>query len=309
LRDADHEFGDFGPNAKRVHLGIVSGAVAQAPASLENARCAAHPEQAAAALCVRCGDYHCRACSKLVAGRPLCERCRNVPGVDYLEETRRRYWGKRDGFVWYFTLSSLLGIATGVPTLLQQGDVVRLATLAVWAGVTAAYAMLWRPARLGMIIVSALDLAGDALRVALGSAAWPAEPSARVSPASMNALALFGGVIALLLTIAAYRSPRNALAFEIAIDETGLQRVYDRFLSNPLATRAAIYGALSLLIPFTSAITLVMGIVALRRSAPDAVPPRTGRAPAIIGIGFSVLGLLIWTGLMVRAAVALLSKH
>src|SRR5687767_2037433 len=70
-------------------------------AALESSRCAMHPELPAVALCERCGDYHCAGCHKRIAGRALCEHCRALPGIDYLEETRQRYWGKRDGFVWY----------------------------------------------------------------------------------------------------------------------------------------------------------------------------------------------------------------
>jgi hypothetical protein len=281
---------------------FVSLAAAQPGPNLENARCAVHPEQPAAAVCARCGDYHCAACHKQIADRALCERCRTLPGVDYVEDTRRRYWGKRDGFVWYFGPILFLSVLAIVGDAIRRSDAYLLANSAVWGATAVAYFVLWQPARLGLLFVSALDLAIDASRVALGFTDWPGATSG-MSLATVKAVTLLGGAFSLLLAIAAYRSPRNALAFKIAIDDRALQRVYDRYVSNPLAMRAAVYGALAMLIPFASALTLVLGILALRRSDPNAFPPRKGRGPALTGITFSIVGLLFWS---IAVALAIL---
>jgi hypothetical protein len=146
-----------------------------------------------------------------------------------------------------------------------------------------------------------LDLCSDVLRVALGLPISPAAPA--LSRSAALGQAFLGGVLGLVVALAAYHSPRNRLAFEIDVDDEDLQRVYDRYLSNPMAVRGAVYSALALFIPFASLMTLVMSIGALRRATSEAWPPRGGRLPALLGIALSALGALAWT-LVVAAAIA-----
>jgi hypothetical protein len=263
-----------------------------------------HPEAVAVAVCDRCGDYHCAACHKRIAGQALCASCRQLPGVDYLEETRLRYWGKRDGFVWYFggfsVLSQLLALRRAVPL-----DVATLSGQALWTIVGIAYLLLYRPARIGLIVAACANALVIAWRAAYGTIPLTAAQLKLLGGSTgFGIMSVVAAVLTLLLVIAAYQSPRNKLAFEIEIDESDLRRVYDTYRSNPLAMRAAWYGALSLFLPFSGAITLAMGAVALRRANLSAWPPRGGRKPALIGIVLSALGVLGWSALIATAIMA-----
>ena len=103
----------------------------------------------------------------------------------------------------------------------------------------------------------------------------------------------------------ATRSERGASGrpFPIPLDDRGLQRVYDSYLSNPLAQRAAVCGVIALMVPFASLVTLGMAMAALRRVDHHAWPPRSGRLPAVLGLVASLLGLAIW-GLVLIAILS-----
>jgi hypothetical protein len=277
---------------------VMQPSAARGGTELESSRCAVHPELPAVAVCERCGDYHCTACRKQVAGRALCASCRSLPGVDYLEDTRRRFWGKRDGFTYYFGLVGPVSILASLPTVLRAGDAGHILSSAIWMGLSLAYLAQYRPMRLGLLLFSCLDMLVDAARVALGMPVVPTGKSQLHAPTLP--LVLIGITFSVLVAIAAYQSPRNKLAFKIAVDDSDLQRVYDRYLSNPLAVRAAVYGSLCVFIPFANVITLVMGIRALRRADAEAWPPRSGRLPARIGVALSSVGLLGWAALTLR---------
>jgi hypothetical protein len=283
-------------------------------ASVANARCAVHPEVAASGVCTRCGDYHCAACQKVISGRSLCASCRALPGVDYLEDTRVRFWGRRDGYVWYIGVFG--GVLGGFGQLLTQMrspvglQPMQLTVTIIWIACALAYLGLWRPARVALIAVSAFTALNNVIRALPGGAALraltPAQRAAMDSLGYTNnmlMLAMFGGLFSILISLAAYHSPRNKLAFEIEIDERALQRVYDTFISNTLAMRAAWYSVFLGFVPFAGLVTLGMGVVALRRADASAWPPRGGRTPALIAIVVSLLWSLSWI------AIANLLRH
>ena len=272
--------------------------VANDPSELESTRCATHPERAAIALCDRCGDYHCDGCHKRVAGRAFCARCRATPGVDYLEDTRLRFWGKRDGYIWYLGLFIPVVTLLTMPTIVSTGDAGHIVSGVVWLSVSIAYLAQYRPARRGIIALTVLDLFVDEGRAALGMSIIPTERS--MSQASALATAFGGAFIGLVISIAAFRSPRNKLAFRIPVDDRDLQRIYDRYLSNPLAVRAAVYSAVFLLVPLASVFTLALSIRAFKKADPGAWPPRRGRFPAQLGIVISSLGVLAWATIVLR---------
>jgi hypothetical protein len=271
------------------------------PNELEITRCAAHPERTAVALCDRCGDYHCDECHKRVAGKPLCARCRALPGIDYLEDTRQLYWGKRDGFIWYLGLLGVFVTLVGLPNVVRTGDIGHLIGSAVWLAFSGAYLAQYRPARRALIPLTLLDFFVDTIRAAFGVKIVPSDKP--MSQSSALGLAFGGALVGLLIAIAAYRSPRNKLAFKIPVDDSELQRVYDRYRSNPLAVRAAVYSVVVFLIPFGSLFTLLISIRALQRADPKAWPPRSGRLPAQIGLAVSSLGLLCWGALGLKLIV------
>jgi hypothetical protein len=301
IADADeNERPHFSRPAGRVRSRVMLSIAANPRADLESTHCAVHPDVLAVAVCSRCGDYHCAKCNKQVANRALCARCRSLPGVDYLENTRLRFWGKRDSFTWYFGLVGVMTLAS-LPRVIRIGDLGHIAASFVWAGVSLAYLAQYRPMRLGLIVVSCIDILADGVRAALGLPLVPSDKA--LAPAVTTPMLVLGIVVGAFVAVGAYGSPRNKLAFKIPIGESELQRVYDRYVSNPLAVRAAVYGALCAFIPFASAITLIIGIRALRRVDSAAWPPRSGRLPARIGIVLSGLGLLFWAALALKFAL------
>jgi hypothetical protein len=269
---------------------------ASSTVTVDGARCAVHPDRAAIGVCSRCGDYHCGDCHKLVGARPLCASCRALPGVDYLEDTRLRYWGKRDGYVWYFGLFAPLGTMVSLPQHASSGDYVSVASSLAWFGLSIAYLALepWsrRAILLGTIALGLVGLANTAF----GTGRQLTGEQLSVFGGKPGALA-FGAaasLVAVLIVTAAYQSPRNKLAFKLPVTDAELAKVYDLHGSNPLARRAFWYGLLLSAFPLLSAITLGMGIVALRRADPEAWPPRGGRKPAIAAIVISSLALCGW---------------
>lgn len=259
--------------------------------------CAAHPEVKAVAVCGRCGDYHCADCNKDVGGRPLCARCRSLPGVDYLEDTRRRFWGKRDALTWCIGVLIPLSALTTTPALVSVGDWLHVASNAVWFAFAISYLALKRIARDALLGLTAANLGFELVLPVLG---WQVVVAARHQKTIPSII--FGGLISLVIAKWLYHNPRNKLAFRIPVDDYELLEVYDRYRSNPFALRAAVYGVVALCVPFASAITLFMGVRGLLRADLNAWPPRGGRLPAQIGIAVSVLGLVIWGFVLARNA-------
>jgi hypothetical protein len=256
-----------------------------------NSRCALHPERQGIAVCNRCGDYHCAQCHEPIAGRALCARCRELPGVDHLEDTRRRCWGKRDFIIWCFGLLPPLSILTSLPSTFEIADSGYWVGSAAWLIFSAAYLAKVRLARTLSIPFALLDAGVDVLRVSVGLVAIPVPIP--ISESASLWRVILGCLWWPLMTISAYRSPRNRLAFQLEVDERDLQRIDE---SWPTATREAVFSALALFIPFASAFTLAMSLKAYRRSS--RLPRRGSRVLEMFAIGLSVLGLLAWLALL-----------
>ena len=107
-------------------------------------RCALHPERVALGLCERCGSFYCDGCFKSLAGKRFCSTCLALPGFDYIAETRRRFWGKRDGFVWYFGLLGSIGTLLMFATTLSTFSWLHAATQLPTLGIEVCYLMLLR---------------------------------------------------------------------------------------------------------------------------------------------------------------------
>lgn len=286
---------------------VEAGVIAGSMVATQSARCAVHPDRPAVGVCGRCGDYHCGDCQKTVAARSLCASCRALPGVDYLEDTRRRFWGKRDGFVWYFGLFGPLGTLISLPQHAARSDYLSVATSLVWLGLSVAYLTLAPWSRRALLFGTVALTLLSVVQTALGLGVELTEEQLQLFGGRSGVLA-FGAassVVAVLIVLAAQYSARNKLAFKLPVSDAELAKVYDVHLSNPLARRAFWYALLLSAIPLASAVTLVMGIIALRRSAPEAWPPRGGRTPAITAIAISSLALVGWlalfAGLVLRA--------
>jgi hypothetical protein len=197
--------------------------------------------------------------------------------MDYIEETRRKFWGKRDGFVWYFGLFGSFISFFGAAGAIAAGELVTVAAHGLMLGLFASYFMLQPWTRKALLALVPLAILG-----AIG------QPRAELTAASG------GGLLWTLFFVAALISPRNKLAFKIDVSDAEIQKLYDRYVSNPNASRALVYGLLSLGLPVLAPVALVLSIQSLRRVAPKAWPPIGGRRPALIGLVLAVLALLIW---------------
>jgi hypothetical protein len=255
------------------------------------ARCALHVDRVAIGTCDRCGSYYCTSCWKQLGAKRLCSACLELPGIDYLAETRTKAWGKRDGWVWY--LGGLLSFSAlaSLIVALQAGHVARALVDAAMAVPLVGYLMLqpWsRNALFAILPLSAIDTVLASHEQAEQQLAYVAG----VTTASTLVLGLF--------LLAARRSPRNKLAFKIEVSDAELARYYDTYVSNPHASRALAYGVLSLLVPLLIPVALVFGILAYRKVDPDAWPPVGRRGSAIVGLVCTGASSLFWTLVVVN---------
>jgi hypothetical protein len=254
-------------------------------------RCAVHPDRSSIGTCPRCGSYYCRACCKLLDGAPICASCLSIPGVDYLGELRNRYWGKRDGWVWFFGAFQSASLLAAMGRTAQLGIVWELPVQATSLGLAVAYFLLKPAARRWLFAVLPLSLLGSVIEILAG--ALPPDRKAYALGQASGALAVFAAFLAV-----AYRDPRNKLAFRIEVSSTELAVLHKR-LSNATAVRSVVYGALSLFVPLLGAFSLGLGVTALRRVNPRGHPPIGGRSLAIIGIVLSCASIALWSTLMV----------
>ncbi|HEX2675523.1 MAG TPA: hypothetical protein VHM19_02755 [Polyangiales bacterium] len=247
--------------------------------------CARHPDRRALGTCSRCGTYYCEQCHKRLSGRVLCGNCLEIPGIDYIRATRDRFWGKRDGWVWYFGIfSGLGGVIIGTVAAVQTHDWVTAATSFAALALVVPYFLLVPWARKTLFLLLVLY----ALRAA-------AAPSTASLPVGFRlGSAAVGILIAALFMLGAYTSTRNKLAFRIEVSDADLERLCMQ-RSNGMATRSLVYGFLSMFIPLTGLIVLPMAVSAYRRAKPDAWPPVGGKVHAIAGLIMSSLGVLLWS--------------
>jgi hypothetical protein len=245
-------------------------------------RCAYHPERTSLGICDRCGSFYCGECFKERAGKRICNACLALPGVDHIAETRRKFWGKRDNFVWYFGLVGSLGALSGLAVAIAAAQWSGIAANALMLGLLVSYFMLQRWSRKALFALAPLTVVGVA-----------GEQPAQLAGAGLGAL------IWTLFLVAALTSPRNKLAFKIDVGDDEVQRLYDQYVSNPNAMRALVYGVLSLFLPVLAPVALAFGIQSLRRVKPNAWPPVGGRRAALTGVVVSVVALLLWCWVLV----------
>jgi len=272
------------------------------PASVAQAAavgvCAIHPVRSAAGTCTRCGSFFCDDCHKTIAGRQLCAACLRIPGVDYLREIRDRYWGKRDGWVWYLgVVGSLSGVSATLQGLATQ-DWLRLALGLGQLSVSVPYLMLRPWARRWLF--AWVPLTGLVTALSFN------DPNLVPTPGAQAGVPLVVGisssVMIALFVLAAYADPRNKLAFRVELGEMELQKLYGRY-ANASASRAFFYGLLSFVVPLLGIVSLALGLRGRSIANRDAWPPAGGYTRAAWGIGLSVASLLLWGGVF---AVALL---
>ncbi len=266
----------------------------------EGAACAVHPEEAAAAICDRCGAFVCKACLAFLEGKPFCETCRSRSDVDYTLGLKEKFWGKRDGYVWFFgifgSLGNLANLILGGMIVLEQPLVGGLTILSAGFSVTVfvAYLLLKPWSRVGLFGVLAANFMVSAIGAPEGEA---------MGPGFGLGMALGQGIFPLIFFLSAYKSARNQLAFRMEVPREKLVKMYRTYFDNQLARAGFILSVFSLLVPGLALLSGVLCVVGLRRVDPESTPPIGRKKTAIAGIVFSILGLVTTGTLLVLGSM------
>lgn len=251
-----------------------NGAMATA-ATLSTPQCAAHPTQAAGAVCRRCGSFCCDACATPVLGELFCPACAALPAVSYLEAFRLRLWGRRDPWAWLLGLGGVMSLALGVGELLS-GEPWRAAVFPLLnAGVGFGYFLRQRWARWALL---AQPLVMGAVAVLDSGEPMYAVPY----------LMLLGFAFIIV------NDSRSKLFFRIPLSPPRLRQLWDVYENNLVARLAFTLGLFGLVLPFFAPVALALGVVGLRRVDPDARPPIGRKWQALAGICLGVAAPLLW---------------
>jgi hypothetical protein len=259
--------------------------VADVPLGPITSRCAAHPEEAASGTCSRCGTFFCAACQRLIfdkddKAKAYCAECARRPDINYLELFRLKLWGRRDAWAWVIGLYGLgLTVFAGV-MLVNRQYVPALATGAC-AGVCMAFFLGVPWARQALILTPpGVGAVGGALGY-------------------FSALALPPLFLIFFAALFAYVSPRSQLFFRQEVSVPQLHRLWHQREDNPLARHAMSFALGGLFLPLFAPVAIVLGVEALRRVNPDAMPPvgRRGQSLAAVVLGFVITGtwlMFLW---------------
>jgi hypothetical protein len=247
--------------------------VADVPLGPIAPRCATHPEQASTGTCARCGTFFCAGCTRVLFDVAYCATCAERPEVSYLERFRLKFWGKRDSWAWTMGLCGLGLAAFAVTMALDQWYPLALA-FAGCAGVCGAF-FLGRPwARTALIAASMLSAAVCAQQ--------------RLVPAAAALALLF------LTAVAVHGNTRSQLFFRQPVPVYKLQALWHLLENNPLARSALSCAILGLILPLLAPLGIVLGVIALRRVNPHAVPPIGRKGHAVTAIVLGGLTLVSW---------------
>jgi hypothetical protein len=234
--------------------------------------CAQHTDTPALGTCARCGTFFCALDSRDVDGRRYCESCAARPEVDWLERYRLSLWGRRDGWAWLFGLAAPLQLAVASFVLIESREPV-VGALTAGAAICSALWWLGKPAaRIGMVLVFALQ--------ALYA-------SAQYGPA-----ALMGFVLPSIILIAVVRNPRTRLFFKLDVTAEQLKRMWNLYANNNVARMGLTLGLAGLLIWPFAPLALICGVIGLTRVDPRATPPIGRRGSAIGAIVCGAAGTL-----------------
>jgi hypothetical protein len=269
-------------------------------------QCAAHAGVAAQQACRRCGAFACVACTHELGGLRFCATCAERDEVNYLEGTRRRFWGTRDVWVWLFALS-IPGLLMDVAASISDGAWLDLLLAVASLALLLPYLLLRPWARKTLFLLAIPGLMRAFIRVHAVLPAGPAGAQAALDNA-MRPVMIASALVFLLFAAAAYASPRNRLAFRLPLSDVALQRVYDTYIANPLARRAALYGTLTLLVPIFGPLTLWMSWAAYRKTRDATFPPVSGAGLARVGLVTSGLSTLVLLGTLVWLLVIVVSR-
>jgi hypothetical protein len=255
-------------------------------------RCAAHPDEPAGGTCARCGTFFCGQCVQWISGQAWCAPCAARPEINYLEQFRLKLWGRRDGWAWLVGLGSLILAAIALQLLVKGAPPPLVALLAALAGVGVAFFLGVRWAREALV--------GAPLLLALLSGLL-------LSPGAAVLMALLS-----LCALSVYFDTRNQLFFRREVSPQRLQQLWHLRENNPLARNALNFGVGALFVPVFAPLAILLGVLALRRVDPHAVPPigRKGQAIAALVLGTGVVGVwavVLWP-LLRKGLAALLGS-
>lgn len=241
--------------------------------------CPAHPEAEATGTCARCGRFYCDAEVVWLDLRAYCAECAVRPEVDWLGRHYRKLEGRRSGAVWSLAVAGLLilviaAVLLFAPTLAERE---RLSGLGLLLFALASFFHFS-----GHRLAQAAPLIACLLAALLFAAAQQSPWGA------------LGAVPLLMLAFSAWSDVPTRLFFRQEVPRSTLAHHYRREGSNPLAGRASRLAFVSLLLPGLGLISLVLGVIALTRVDPRAVPPITGLSPALGAIVFSLFTSTLW---------------
>ena len=262
--------------------------------------CAIHSDQEIVGACARCGNFVCALDSRVETEALLCLPCA-ARAFDHLESLRQEFWGKRHRAAYLVGLGSITSLlrfglalwATGKGWLAGglagalPGGVLCLLCLAD-AVVCGAFFLGKPAARAGLVATSLL---GVVLLVALRSTG--------------DLSALVGtSVIWLLGSLELLTNIRTKLFFRLEVTRAELLLLWDTLRDNPAAESAVSCGFVGLFLPGVALAGLAYALVALSRVNPDATPPIGRRKQALLGLGLSLLGCLVWGTVLAAVLLA-----
>jgi hypothetical protein len=257
-------------------------------------RCAAHVEAPAVSTCRRCGVFCCPSCTQLRAGYGFCSSCLEHPDIDYLETMRKRFWGKRDGWVWFFLVLWLPSTLSAVVSSLMMrnwlGALLQLVVIVPLVG----YGLLRPWARMTLFLCALPALLVPFLPTFEGI--YDPTPLGSALHRQLLWTSIAGGLVGILMISAAYASTRNRLAFRLPVSDAQLLQLYETRVANPLAARAVIYSLLSLLVPFSGPLALWLSWAALKKTRMTQWPPGAGARKAKVGVAISAFSTLLYYG-------------
>ncbi|MFT3713702.1 MAG: hypothetical protein QM817_39085 [Archangium sp.] len=236
---------------------------------------------ATATTCTRCGVFLAGTTTRIVLNAAYCEACAARPEVDYPRAYRDRYWGKRDGWAWFFGLLSLVLMAGGVLMLNQD---VRAGLVAFFTGV--AWLLFWFGVRIARPAMVAMTTIGAVYNV-----------MQQIPP----------NIIGILMVTVAMFSTRTKLFFKMEVSEADLAKAWLAQHDNRFAAWSRGTGVVSLLsilawlgTPAASIFTLgvglpaiALGVAGLRAVNEKAQPPVGGRTSALVGLACGAFGVVI----------------
>lgn len=238
------------------------------------ASCPRHADTTAIGNCSRCGTFVCGADSVTLFGKLYCQSCAARPEVNYLETLRLKYWGKRDGWAWFYGLGAFGYLGSASLYIFVQQDIAPAVCFLVASAVCACFWLGQAWARIGLLAVQfAFILVG----------AFSLRPELSVI-----------GVFSLLTAVAPFTDLRNKLFFRLPVEQQALQKYWSRFVDNTAARNGLMLGMSSLLFPLFIPLALVFCVVGLSRVDPYAHPPVGKRKHAIAGLVFSVVAIGLW---------------